>query len=337
MSEVGKRREANLPETKEAAIEQLEQARRRLVRRNKEITALRTRLAATSAGDDDARAENIVWVFCTGRSGSTWIASMMGDLEGHAMWNEPLVGALFGNFYYGRAGHKKGGAGILGDPYKEVWLRSIRSIVLDGATARYPEILEGTRVVIKEPHGSMGAPLLGEALPESRVVFLVRDPRDVVSSALDAHREGSWTSKHRRWGGNKPLTEADTNPDSFVRKRAEVYERDIASSKEAYDAHEGPKVLVRYEDLRADTLAEMRRVYSELGMAAEEGELARVVEEHSWENIPEEKKGEGKFYRKATPQGWREDLTPRQVEIVGEVAGPLLDAFYPDWKSSALA
>jgi hypothetical protein len=221
-----------------------------------------------------------------------------------------------------------------------VWLRSLRSIVLEGATARYPEILEGAYVVIKEPHGSMGAPLLSEALPESRVVFLVRDPKDVVSSALDAHREGSWTSKHKRWGGNKPLTEADTNPDRFVRKRAEVYLRDIASSKEAYDAHEGPKVLVRYEDLRADTLGEMKRIHSELAIAVAEGELARVVEEHSWENIPEEKKGEGKFYRKATPQAWKEDLTPRQAEIVGEVTAPLLDEFYPGWKddgSDALA
>jgi hypothetical protein len=32
----------------------------------------------------------------------------------------------------------------------------------------------------------------------------------------------------------------------------------------AYDAHEAPKVLVRYEELRADTLSEMRRIYSAL-------------------------------------------------------------------------
>ena len=43
-----------------------------------------------------------------------------------------------------------------------------------------------------------------------------------------------------------------------------------------------------------------------------------MVEKHSWENIPEEEKGEGKFYRKATPGGWREDLTPGQVEMVEE-------------------
>jgi hypothetical protein len=52
------------------------------------------------------------------------------------------------------------------------------------------------------------------------------------------------------------------------------------------------------------------------------------VEQHSWEKIPEENKGEGKFYRKATPEGWREDLTPEQARIVEKVTGPLLTEFY---------
>jgi hypothetical protein len=65
----------------------------------------------------------------------------------------------------------------------------------------------------------------------------------------------------------------------------------------------------------------------------DEGQLARVAGEHSWENIPEEEKGDGKFYRKATPGGWREDLTPEQARIVEGITTPLLEEFYPEWKS----
>ena len=72
----------------------------------------------------------------------------------------------------------------------------------------------------------------------------------------------------------------------------------------------------------------MKRMYSELGIAVDEGELARAVERHSWENIPQRKKGEGKFYRKATPGGWREDLTPEQARTVESIAAPLLEEFY---------
>jgi hypothetical protein len=87
--------------------------------------------------------------------------------------------------------------------------------------------------------------------------------------------------------------------------------------------------MVRYEDLRADTLGTMKRIYSTLGIPVDEGELARTVEKNSWENIPEEKKGEGKFYRKARPGGWREDLTPKQVRQVERIAAPLLEEYYP--------
>jgi hypothetical protein len=74
----------------------------------------------------------------------------------------------------------------------------------------------------------------------------------------------------------------------------------------------------------------LRRIYSTLGIPADEGELARTVEKHSWENIPEKKKGEGKFYRKAKPGGWREDLTPKQVKIVERIVAPVLEEFYSD-------
>jgi hypothetical protein len=109
---------------------------------------------------------------------------------------------------------------------------------------------------------------------------------------------------------------------------AKTYVLHVGNAKKAYEAHRGRKVLVRYEDLRSDTLGQMERIYSTLGMAVDKEELAQVVEKHSWENIPEEQKGEGKFYRKASPGSWKEDLTPQQVEIVEQITAPLLKEFY---------
>lgn len=88
-------------------------------------------------------------------------------------------------------------------------------------------------------------------------------------------------------------------------------------------------MLIRYEDLRVDTLGTMRRLYSTLGIPVDDEELKRVVVAHSWENIPQRDKGKGKFTRKATPGGWREDLTPEQARIVEETTEPLLREFYP--------
>jgi hypothetical protein len=40
--------------------------------------------------------------------------------------------------------------------------------------------------------------------------------------------------------------------------------------------------------------------------------------------------GRGKFYRRGTPGGWKEDLTPRQVGLVERTTASLLKRFYPD-------
>jgi hypothetical protein len=280
------------------------------------------------AGDKGVRPENMIWIFGSGRSGSTWLRTMMGELENHKVWEEPLVGKLFGEFYEkAEKGQLRARNFIMGTALREGWLRSIRNFVIDGANYAHPKLGPDDYLVIKEPNGSVGAPLLAEALPESRIIFLVRDPRDVVSSVLDGAKSGSWLYE-RKQGDWKQDALADTSPEAFVKRRANIYLRDVGGAKKAYETHQGPKVLVKYEDLRADTLGTMKRIYSTLGIEVDEQELAQVVHKHSWENIPEEKKGEGKFYRKASPGGWREDLTPEQVRIVEEVTAPLVGELY---------
>ncbi len=287
--------------------------------------SLRSRARRSPGG---VRPENIVWIFGTGRSGSTWLGSMMESLDGCAMWNEPLVGNLFGNFHYFRGeGRKSGRQYILGEPYKETWLGPMRDLVLGGAAARFPEQIGGGYLVIKEPNGSIGSPLLMEALPESRMIFLIRDPRDVVASSIDARSEGSWLSERRE--AQRHTSKPGRNASAYARTRANSYVQQIEKTRQAYDAHGGRKVMVRYEDLRADTLETMKRIYTALEIPVEEAELARSVEKNSWENIPEQEKGQGKFHRKAKPGGWREDLTPEQAEIVEVVTGSLLRELYP--------
>jgi hypothetical protein len=268
--------------------------------------------------------ENMIWIFGTGRTGSTWLAAMMEEPEGHEVWFEPRVGTIFDPQRFQRHGGKHF---ILASQYKDVWLRSIRNFILDGANARFPE-LAGGYLAVKEPGGSVGSGLIMEALPESGMVLLIRDPRDVVASWLDATRKGGWQTRRRGEGGRRAESLAETKPNAFVRRHADAYLQHVGSARRAYEAHAGRKVVVRYEDLRADTLGTMKHMYSELGVPVEEARLAEAVEKHSWENIPEEEKGQGKFYRKATPEAWREDLTRRQVKTVERITAPLLEEFY---------
>jgi hypothetical protein len=272
----------------------------------------------------------MVWIFGSGRSGSTWLRSMMGELDDAGVWEEPMVGRLFGEFY-ARAptDNLRSADFVMGDPIRTGWVRSIRNFVLDGARYSNPRLGSEDFLIVKEPNGSVGAPLLMEALPESRMILLVRDPRDVVASVLDAATEGGWLYESRE-GKTNANRKTERRPNAFVRERANVYRRGVESAWQAYEAHKGPKILVRYEDLRADTLNEMRRVYAVLGIAVQDDDLLRAVEKHSWENVPDREKGRGKFYRRGTSGGWKEDLTPRQVEVVEKATASLLERFYPE-------
>jgi hypothetical protein len=294
-----------------------------------ELAGLRARLAG-NGGSTAVEPENMVWIFGSGRSGSTWLRSMMGEMSGHHVWEEPMVGRLFGEFYAKAPQENRRSADfIMGEPIRKGWTRSIRNFVQDGARYSNPRIDAGDYLVIKEPNGSVGAPLMMEALPESRMILLVRDPRDVVASVLDAAREGGWLYESRNGGGAKRRPPAEKRPRAFAGERARVYRRGVQNAKLAYDAHGGPKVVIRYEDLVADTIGTMRRLYAALGIAVDPDELVRAVEKHSWENVPEEEKGEGKFYRKGRPGSWKEDLTPEQTKTVERITASLLEEFYP--------
>ncbi len=308
----------------------LVRARRRLARRIRRLKRGRVRSAGTEVGGINP--ENLVWIFGSARTGSTWLGTMMADLEGHTGWPEPMVGYLFGHLYYERAANRHDDDRFILGGDKELWLDPVRAFVLDSAKARFPEVAEKKGyLVIKEPHGTQGAPLLMQALPESRMILLIRDPRDAVASQMDLAKEGGKVQQAaRKRGSVKKNTSADERPDAFVKSHARRYLQHVRLAKQAYDAHRGRKVVVRYEDLRADTLGTMRRIYSALEIPVDGRTLSRVVEKHSWENIPERKKGSGKFLRKATPGGWVDDLTPEQAKIVERITTPLLEEFYPE-------
>jgi len=250
---------------------------------------------------------------------------MMAEQENQERWHEPYVGMLFGHFVYERLkGQDKlqnNPSFIMGEPYREVWLRSIRNFVLEGAAARYPGLGEDQYLVVKEPNGSIGAPLLLGATPGSRLIFLIRDSRDVIASRLDAFKKGSWARQDREYGTAEELN-------AFTKHLAEDYLGVISKVQEAYEAHPGKKVLVRYEDLRHDTINVLKAMYGALEVEADEARIEAAVVKHSWERVPEDKKGKGKFFRKAQPGSWKKDLSPEQIEIIEDVTGPILSQYY---------
>lgn len=311
--------------------QRLKQAKEEIDFKDQTISKLRAQIATASQDYESygIKPENVIWIMGTGRTGSTWLLSMMGPMKGYVPWPEPLVGQIIGTAYYvDHARHQEREGFIFGDPYKDVWLGSIRSLILSGATARLGNSKDAEHIIIKEPNGSLGAPLLMEAMKESRMIFLIRDPRDIVSSGLAGRSEGGWQRKLIK---NTDLLSQSS--DEIVTYLSANNAHRIDKTKQAYQSHKGRKTLVRYEDLRRDPLGTLKRIYSELELSVDEKHLMEIIEKRDWENIPEEDKGSTERLRKATPGGWRVDLTQTQAKIVEDKAAHILDEFYPGWRN----
>jgi len=82
--------------------------------------------------------------------------------------------------------------------------------------------------------------------------------------------------------------------------------------------------LVKYEDLRKNTFDELKKIYEFLGMKIDDGELEKIIEKYSFEKIPKEQKGSGKFYRSAQPGKWKENFTDEEVALIEEIMGSTL-------------
>jgi hypothetical protein len=269
--------------------------------------------------------ENVVWIFCTARSGSTWMRSMLDDLLDGEVWEEPKVGRLFGEFYSRAKPTQLGRTNyVLGEPTREAWTGALRDFVLRTAWASHPSVTPERYLIVKEPGGAVGAPLLMAALPESRMVLLVRDPRDFAASVLDATRRGGWMQEGMDEWARRDL-DSDKDVQRYLRALSRQYVRQMGNGKKALDEHDGRKVMVRYDDLRTHTLGTMRDLCAALELPVTEQRLAQVVDRHSFENIPQRERGEGKFYRKATSGGWKDDLTPEQAKIVEDITAPLIN------------
>jgi hypothetical protein len=271
--------------------------------------------------------ENVIWIFCTARSGSTWMRTMLDDLLDGEVWEEPKVGRLFGEFYARAKPTQLGRTNyVLGEPTREAWTRALRDFVLRTAWASHPSVTPERYLIVKEPGGAVGAPLLMAALPESRMVLLVRDPRDFAASVLDATRKGGWMQEGMDEWARKDL-DSEKDVQRYLRALSRQYVRQMGNGKKAFDEHDGPKIMIKYDDLRTDTLRTMSDLCSALELPVTEQKLAQVVDKHSFENIPRRERGEGKFYRKATSGGWKDDLTPEQAKIVEDITAPLIEEF----------
>lgn len=285
-------------------------------------------------GDDGtAGGPGLVLLVGAPRSGTTWLQSMLGA---HASVASPQETDLFRRYlepltqawrWQLRGGPEawakrrfKGLPAVLtAEEFTEV-ARGLLGAILEKAAALEPG---ATVVVEKSPSHSLCGEVVAELAPQARVVHLVRDGRDVVSSLLAAS-EG-WG----RWWAPRTFPHAARSWVEHVHGARQIAALGVATLE------------VRYEELVRRDTGVLREVHAFCGLEVGEQECAGLYESFSFERMsgaapPRLLVGgefgtaaqgraepEG-FFRRGRIAGWRDEWSPLDRLVFDAVAGDLL-------------
>ncbi len=284
--------------------------------------------------------QRLIWIVGSSRSGSTWLTKMLAAHDDVVAIDDPHIGHHLSvwrpiSLAWGTStrlpelktlGDVKSRHDdyFFSDRYRGAWAPPLRDLVLARFGAQVDDLaaergIGEPWVAVKDPGASGVAELVSELFPRSRLVFLLRDGRDVADSWLDAYRKGAWGMKE----GTYSL--APEGRLAFLRWQSSVWLYRTEAVQRAYAAHDpGRRAMVRYEELRADPVRELARLCLKLGISTSTERLHQIAEEHSFDGVPKEKRGAGERIRQAEPGGWRRSMSADEQAAINRIMGPKL-------------
>jgi len=214
------------------------------------------------------------------------------------------------------------------EAYREVWAPEARRFALvrlhafaERARAEGIPFAPDPAIVIKEVNGSHAADLVMALMPRSRLLFLVRDGRDVVDSLMHAYAPGGFLARHQGYSYSSPEERLEG-----VAWAARLWACNVDMTQLAIDSH--PPELsrtVRYEDLLADNRAQITELDAWLGLGRSEAEREEMLAATAFAAVPDKRRGATERNRAAQPGLWRENLSEDEQRICMEIMGPRLN------------
>jgi Sulfotransferase family len=294
-------------------------------------------MSPSGQGNPESVESRLIWMFGSPRSGSTWLRRMA---EQHPLivgMNEPLIGVHLSPFLSDEPGYRAEDLDLhtftfrrvlegnrdkfFAAEYADVWLPSLQRLLNERFLAHLDreageEAAREALLLIKEPNGSQSADVIMRAQPTARLLFLLRDGRDVVDSELASFLVGGWQeSSFDHMRGVEESGRLD-----FVIRSAYLWLWRTEVVETAFAEHRGPKHMVRYEDLLREPERRLRELFEWLEVPLDAVDVAGVVDEFAFERLPY--RGYDQQNRFARPGAWRDNLRPQEREAVEEILLP---------------
>ncbi len=313
-----------------------------------------------------------IWVFSTARSGSTWLASdVICSFSGARLLDEPGIGRMFAPLQWdaerffddsSRNFHIEGGWDyeigeqkrsqpalpmferafvnlnqenqVLSHHNYDLYHRMLRDLAFEHVLNEWG-MLSYSLLIFKMPNDSHAADFIMRACPQSNMVFLVRDGRDVMRSRFSMFASPVLATTSSR--------ELRRYAISFY---SHFWNFQVDIIRSAFDAHAPERrILIKYEDLRAHPVDSIGTLYRHLKSAiADEhlepwislDEALQLAETTRLENVPEIERGPDKPRQSGIIGGFREAFDGEEIALMNAIMGPNLARYGYELAQSAV-
>ena len=128
---------------------------------------------------EDILEKKMIWIFGSVRSGTTWLGRDLLNHPSTIYWHEPYIGwhldVIQEWHYEDRYFFSKNHMNNI--------IPTLRKLILARTFSQVQSL--SYNIVIKEPNGSGAADIIMNCFPKSKLIFLLRDGRDVIDSIID--------------------------------------------------------------------------------------------------------------------------------------------------------
>lgn len=261
--------------------------------------------------------ENLAFIVGAPRSGTTWLQKLVASHPRVRTGPESYVFVYIDaqlkiwRGHLSSVNHGHSGVGLACYFEEQEFISLVRDYTALLLEPMISQLQPGEIFLDKTPMHALFISEIASVLPRSRILHILRDPRDVVASMLAASR--SWGS---RWAP------------SSASVAARQWANHVMAVRESAKRLAPEQFLeINYEELRRSPHATLGRVFTHLGLEWSEELLDRAVSANSVENSragrsttipvkgefgrisgPVFKLPEG-FVRKGQPGSWRKDLS----------------------------
>ena len=220
--------------------------------------------------------EDVVFVIGSPRSGTTWLQRLLAS--------HPLIEtSQESNFFISYAkpllkswnddvsdDSGRGGIGLPCYLSELEFYKLIRNLFYSAVVDKAIKTKVGARIFLeKTPSHALVVEEINRILPHARFIFIVRDPRDVVSSIVAASKS---------WG-------KDWAPTTTLHALA-MWRRHVVKARQGLSKL--PKnlyITIRYEDLLEDAAETLKTVFHFLGIVIDEEVIKSAIAENSIDKI----------------------------------------------------